>query len=351
MNRRSWLSALLMLFAIGCSGNEEIEVGSDSGNQNSGANGKQANNEGQIVIVSEINGGGDQDIGYKATVDSLKAHPNLRAVFAINDPSALGAWQAISEANKTDVIKIVGFDGERAGKQAILEGKIYADPIQFPKKMGVEIMKKVMAFQAGEDYEKLELIPTSLYKKADAEKDPELQEGRRSFGEDADVEQQGVIGYSAMMLKNPFFVVIRDSLTNAGALNGYKVITTDAASDVEKQANQIENFISQGVDAIVLNPTDRLAIGSAIKKANEAGIPVFTCDLQCVAEGIEIAGHIGTDNFQGGELAGKAMIELLGDEGGEVLVLDFKQANSCVLRVDGFKKVINAHNERRKAGE
>jgi ABC-type sugar transport system substrate-binding protein len=351
MNRRTWLPVILALFVIGCSGNEEIEVGSVSGNQNSGANGKQANNEGHIVIVSEINGGGDQDIGYKATVDSLKAHPNLRAVFAINDPSALGAWQAISEANKTDVIKIVGFDGEKAGKQAILEGKIYADPIQFPKKMGVEIMKKILAFQAGEDYQKLELIPTSLYKRADAEKDPELQAEVPPETTTAPVEQKGVIGYSAMMLKNPFFVVIRDSLTAAGARNGYKVITTDAASDVEKQSNQIENFISQGVDAIVLNPTDRLAIGSAIKKANEAGIPVFTCDLQCVAEGIEIAGHIGTDNFQGGELAGKAMIELLGDEGGEVLVLDFKQANSCVLRVNGFKKVINAHNERRKAGE
>ena len=353
MNRRSWLSVLLMLFVIGCSGNEDIEVGSGSGNEN--AAGEQASksdsNDGQIVIVSEINGGGDQDIGYKATVDSLKAHPNLRAVFAINDPSALGAWQAIKEANKTDVIKIVGFDGEKAGKQAILDGKIYADPIQFPKKMGVEIMKKVMAFQAGEDYEKLELIPTSLYKKADAEQDPELQSDATTETIPEITEQKGVIGYSAMMLKNPFFVVIRDSLTAAGAKNGYKVITTDAASDVEKQANQVENFISQGVDAIVLNPTDRLAIGSAIKKANEAGIPVFTCDLQCVAEGIEIAGHIGTDNFQGGELAGEAMVELLGDEGGEVLVLDFKQANSCVLRVDGFKQVINAHNERRKAGE
>ncbi|MFP6603848.1 MAG: substrate-binding domain-containing protein [Pirellulaceae bacterium] len=355
MYSRTWLPVILMLFVIGCFGSEDIEVAFDSGNQNTGSDGEQANKdgnyEGQIVIVSEINGGGDQDIGYKATVDSLKAHPNLRAVFAINDPSALGAWQAINEANKTDVIKIVGFDGEKAGKQAILEGKIYADPIQFPKKMGVEIMKKVLAFQAGEDYEKLELIPTSLYKKADAENDPELQSEAPPEATTAPVEQKGVIGYSAMMLKNPFFVVIRDSLTAAGAQNGYKVITTDAASDVEKQSNQIENFISQGVDAIVLNPTDRLAIGSAIKKANEAGIPVFTCDLQCVAEGIEIAGHIGTDNFQGGELAGKAMIELLGDEGGEVLVLDFKQANSCVLRVNGFKKVINAHNERRKAGE
>ncbi len=155
---------------------------------------------------------------------------------------------------------------------------------------------------------------------------------------------EGTIGYSAMSLKNPFFVIISDSLKQAGAEHGFSVITTDADTDVNKQANQIEDFISQGVDAIVLNPTDRLAIGPAIKKANEAGIPVFTCDLQCVAEDIEIAGHIGTDNFQGGELAGGAMVEVLGEEGGEVLVLDFKQANSCVLRVDGFKKVLDEHN-------
>ena len=113
-----------------------------------------------------------------------------------------------------------------------------------------------------------------------------------------------------MSLKNPFFVVISQSLAAAAEGEGYEVITMDADSDVKRQANQIEDFISQGVAAIVLNPTDRLAIGPAIKQANEAGIPVFTCDLQCVAEGIEIAGHIGTDNFQGGELAGQAMIEV-----------------------------------------
>ena len=205
MNRQTWL-AVLMLLVIGCSGNEEIEVGSDpgTGEAGSGEASQSGANDGQIVIVSEINGGGDQDIGYKATVDSLKAHPNLRAVFAINDPSALGAWQAIHEANKSDVIKIVGFDGEKAGKQAILEGKIYADPIQFPKKMGVEIMKKILAFQAGDDYEKLELIPTSLYKKADAEKDPELKADAATEPVADIAELKGVIGYSAMMLKNPF---------------------------------------------------------------------------------------------------------------------------------------------------
>lgn len=161
----------------------------------------------------------------------------------------------------------------------------------------------------------------------------------------------GKIGYSAMSLKNPFFVIISESLKEAGAEHGFEVITTDAATDVNKQANQIEDFISQGVDAIVLNPTDRLAIGAAIKKANVAGIPVFTCDLQCVAEDVKIAGHIGTDNFQGGELAGAAMVEALDEEGGEVLILDFKQANSCVLRVNGFKKVLDAHNASTENGK
>ena len=60
---------------------------------------------------------------------------------------------------------------------------------------------------------------------------------------------------------------------------------------------------------------------------------------------MKIEGHVGTDNFQGGELAGKAMIDALGEKGGKVLILDLKRAHSCVLRVDGFKKVINAHNK------
>ena len=155
----------------------------------------------------------------------------------------------------------------------------------------------------------------------------------------------GTIGYSAMSFKNPFFVVIRDNLEAAANAAGYELIANDADSDVSKQANHIDEFISKGVVAIVLNPTDKLAIGEAIKKANEAGIPVFTCDLQCTAEDVDIAGHIGTDNYQGGTLAGQAMVEILGDQGGEVLVLDYKQANSCVLRVDVFMEVINGHNK------
>ena len=161
----------------------------------------------------------------------------------------------------------------------------------------------------------------------------------------------GKIGFSALTLKNPFFKIIADSLTAEAESHGFAVIVNDAERDVNEQSKHIDNYIAQSVSAIVINPADRIAIGPAVKKANEAGIPVFTCDLQCVAEDAKIAGHIGTDNLGGGRLAGEAMIEALGDAGGQVLILHFKQANSCVLRVQGFTEVIDAHNTGRESGQ
>ncbi|NQV27313.1 MAG: substrate-binding domain-containing protein [Rhodopirellula sp.] len=165
------------------------------------------------------------------------------------------------------------------------------------------------------------------------------------------VEPRGTIGFSALTLKNPFFKIIADSMTETGRQHGFEVLVNDAERDVNEQSKHIDNYIAQKVAAIVLNPADRIAIGPAIRKANEAGIPVFTCDLQCAAEDAKVAGHIGTDNYQGGRLAGEAMIEALGDAGGDVLVLHFKQANSCVLRVQGFSEVLDEHNKDRESGK
>ena len=177
-------------------------------------------------------------------------------------------------------------------------------------------------------------------------------EGSSSTNEElSPLESRGTIGFSALTLKNPFFKIIADSMTEAGKEHGFEVLVNDAERDVNEQSKHIDNYIAQGVAAIVLNPADRIAIGPAIRKANEAGIPVFTCDLQCAAEDARVAGHIGTDNYQGGRLAGDAMIEALGDAGGEVLVLHFKQANSCVLRVQGFSEVLDEHNKDRESGQ
>ena len=166
-----------------------------------------------------------------------------------------------------------------------------------------------------------------------------------------ETNKKGVIAYTPLTLSNPFFKVIGDNIKSEAEKNGYETIMVDPDMDVKKQSDQFDDFISQEVAAIILVPCDRLSIGPAVKAANEKGIPVFTVDAKCAAEGAIIAGHVGTDNFQGGKIAGKAMIQALGENGGKVLILDFKKANSCVLRVNGFKEIINAYNAERNSGK
>jgi ribose transport system substrate-binding protein len=129
----------------------------------------------KIEIVTELESNAAKDTGYKAMEDAMQAFPDLRGVFAINDPAALGARAALEKAGKTEQIVIVGFDGQPEGRQAIRDGKIYADPIQFPDKMGVQIVEAIQRWSRGETLPPQMLIPTSLYRKADAEKDPTLE--------------------------------------------------------------------------------------------------------------------------------------------------------------------------------
>jgi ribose transport system substrate-binding protein len=129
----------------------------------------------EIEIVGSWNGGGLKDQGFNVTQDILQAHPDLTGIFAINDPSGLGAYAALEKAGKTEQVAIVAFDGQPEGKKAIREGKIYADPIQFPDQIGQITVQMIMKYFEGEEVEPEVLIPTALYTKEDAENDPEAQ--------------------------------------------------------------------------------------------------------------------------------------------------------------------------------
>ena len=155
---------------------------------------------------------------------------------------------------------------------------------------------------------------------------------------------QGTIGVSLLTLDNPFFKVIGDSITAEGKKYGYETVVVSGDKDVAKQGNQIKDFIVKKVSAIVLSPCDSKSIIPVIQEANAAGIPVFTVDIPCNEPGVKIVTQIATDNEGGGREAGQAMIEALGEAGGKIAVLHFKQAESCQLRVKGFMEVIRAHN-------
>lgn len=164
-------------------------------------------------------------------------------------------------------------------------------------------------------------------------------------------QSRGVIGVSVLTLTNPFFKVIGDNITTEMRKAGYDTVVVSGEFDVANQQRQVRDFIVSKAAAIVLCPCDSKAIGPVIQEANEAGIPVFTADIASLAPDAKVVSHIATDNYGGGKQAGEAMIEALGEAGGKVVILDYKAAESCLLRVKGFKEVIDAHNASRESGK
>lgn len=163
--------------------------------------------------------------------------------------------------------------------------------------------------------------------------------------------QEKIIGVSVLTMNNPFFKVIADSLADEAAKHGYKVIAVSGDNNVSKQEGQVKDFLVRGAKAIVLCPCDSKLIGPAIQEANLKGVPVFTADIACLAPGAKVVTHVATDNYSGGKQAARALIEALGEAGGKALIIDYKLVESCLLRVKGFKEVIEEHNRAGKGGK
>ena len=89
-----------------------------------------------------------------------------------------------------------------------------------------------------------------------------------------------LFGYTSMTQNNPFFIVLEKAIREKVEANGDKMITLNPAMDVALQINQIEDMISQGIDAIFLNPVDWEGIRPALQMLKEAGIPIINYDTE-----------------------------------------------------------------------
>ncbi|MEK5039798.1 ribose ABC transporter substrate-binding protein RbsB [Sporosarcina sp. FSL K6-3457] len=145
------------------------------------------------------------------------------------------------------------------------------------------------------------------------------------------------IGFSISTLNNPFFVTLSDGAKEQAEEMGAKLTVIDAQDDAAKQASDVEDLIQQGVDLILINPTDSEAVVATVQTANDAGIPVITVDRS--SEGGEVVSHIASDNKAGGVLAGEYMVSLLG-EGAKVAELEGIAGSSAARdRGAGFNEI------------
>jgi len=84
---------------------------------------------------------------------------------------------------------------------------------------------------------------------------------------------------------------------------------------VAEQIAVIENFIVQGVDAIMVSPTDVDGITPALREVNDAGIPLIMVNMMSEIPGVEVTSFVGFDNRIAAEVTGWSMINALGGPG------------------------------------
>ncbi|MBS4537859.1 substrate-binding domain-containing protein [Clostridium sp. D2Q-11] len=149
-------------------------------------------------------------------------------------------------------------------------------------------------------------------------------------------EEKITIGASLLTQSHPFQVAIKDAMEQEAEDQNVDLTVAIADQDLNRQISDIEDFINRGVDVIVLTPVDSDGIQGAIRKANDANIPVVTVDVK--ANDVEVASHIATDNYAGGMIAAEAMAQLVGEEG-NVGLITYPEVQSVRDRIDGFKEV------------
>jgi ribose transport system substrate-binding protein len=158
-----------------------------------------------------------------------------------------------------------------------------------------------------------------------------------SCGKKQETKSTKTIGVTLLTRAHVFYKDLEEGLKNEAAKNGYELILTSGDFDLGKQSSQIEDFITRKVDAIIVSPVDSRGVGPAIRKANEAKIPVFTADIAS-QEG-DIVCHVASDNVAGGRLAGEYLAKVLNGKG-NVAIIGQPTVTSVLDRTQGFKDAI-----------
>ncbi|MFU2193880.1 substrate-binding domain-containing protein [Streptococcus pluranimalium] len=147
------------------------------------------------------------------------------------------------------------------------------------------------------------------------------------------------VGTTYMTMNNPFYEVINAEIEKEITEQGGTVFTRDPALSSEKQVEQIQYFIDQEMDVIILNPvkSDDKATKQMVQKAEKSGIKVIVVDSQ-LSDKVHVTSTIVSDNYQAGILLAEDLKSRR--DKGNILILEHRDAVSGNQRIKGFTDCI-----------
>jgi inositol transport system substrate-binding protein len=149
-----------------------------------------------------------------------------------------------------------------------------------------------------------------------------------------------VIGVSLMSLSNEFIVMLNKAIDAKAAYLGVTLIVGDAQRSAERQVQQVESFIAQKVDAIILNPSESEASSPAVDKALAARIPIINVNSETRSTP---TAFVGSRDEQSAQIAMDYIARRLGGHGNIVMMHGFMGQAAQIKRDKGAREALAKH--------
>jgi len=150
-------------------------------------------------------------------------------------------------------------------------------------------------------------------------------------------EGEILIGFSSRDLSAEYTAKLSEAIVEyAKTKPGVKLVMVDAQSDVQKQFSQVENFVAQKVDAIILNPCELEASTPAVDYVKAAKIPLVLVNQVTKSAGDS---YIGSNDFEAGRIAMEAIAKKLNGQGGVLMIHGIMGTSAQLQREAGAREV------------
>ncbi len=150
------------------------------------------------------------------------------------------------------------------------------------------------------------------------------------------------IGVSLLNLSSEFIVMLQSAMEEKARVLGVKLLINDAQRSADRQVQQVESFIAQKVDAIILNPCEFEASSPAVELALKAGIPIVNVNSETRSKP---TAFIGSRDEESARLAMQFIAGKLGGKGNLVMMHGFLGQTAQIKRDQGAREILAQHPE------
>lgn len=163
------------------------------------------------------------------------------------------------------------------------------------------------------------------------------------IADDEEEEKTFIIGVSQSQLMEPWQIKINEEIKKeASNYSNIQVIYLDAVGSSTKQIDDIDKLMNFDIDLLIISPSNSKNVTRKVAEVYKA-IPVIVLDRG--VEGYDYTLYIGPDNSTLGKRVGDCVVDLLGDDGGNIVEIKGNlDSNATIERSSGFRSKINQYN-------